>query len=410
MAIEIIVEAKLEKENEKESFTSFLLHFCKHMYLKAEDYGNHVLIEVCPKGDIEVAYEGCFISISAKTELAGPGFHAFVCKFIDELKEACELSFEVHDHTKYYEERNFENLKYGYFYKWLQEMSQYVIQQKEDVESLCWVHPEYKPLYKEGHIITNMGYIELSDFQNKDIEELAFQFFIWNTIEKDARYYRNCAISLLWESCFFQYSDMNEATEKVAKTILDYLEVAYDLDHEIALPLDAYQVLCNIFHREQIIPDSHKNLSVNGYRSQPVYYYFGNWQLYVSGFAERSFDKTCETLHFMAPYEHADKAWEWMMKANVYTAGSVDKSLYDNIYQAKETFMFSSVNYQANAVIQSCDEFELLRVIYQNDVEVLVLDCYCSDTKHLEMLKDWVQHVVYNPVEIEDDAKKLHMN
>ena len=409
MAIEILVEAKLDKENEKESFTSFLLHFCKHMYLKAEDYGNHILIEVCPKGDIEVAFEGCFISISAKTELAGPGFHAFVCKFIDELKEASDLSYDVNDDTKYYEERNFENLKYGYFYKWLQKMSQYVIQQKEEIESLCWTHEEYKPLYKKEHVITNMGYMKLSDFQNKDIEDLAFQFFIWNTVEKDARYYRNCALSLLWESCFFQYSDMNEATEKIAKTILDYLEAAYDLNQDIALPVEAYQILCNTFNREMVIPISHNNLPIKGYRSEPVYYYFGNWQLYVSGFAERSFDKTTNTLHFMAPYEHADKAWEWMIKANIYNVKDVASLQYDARYEAKETFVFSNNEYQANAMVQTCDEFELLHVVYQNQEEVLVLDCYCSNTKQLEVLKEWVQYVVYVPVEI-DEITDLQLN
>lgn len=405
MAIEIVVEGKLEKESEKASFTSFLQHLCKHMLLKIEDYGQQLLIEVCPKGEVEVSYEGCFISMSAKTSMVGPGFHAFVCKFIDEVIEASDMKFEVQDPTNFYRERNFENLKHRYFYKWLKEM---VVYAKEDMHeqdfSLCWTHEEYLPTSVEGHVITAMGYKPYEDFHIKDIEEIAMDFFIWNTVEKDARYYRNCALSLLWDACFYEYSNMNEATEKVANTILDYLEAAYEQDHMIALPWKVYAQLCDAVHREQVLqPTNDLNIQHLGYRKQPVYYYFGNWYVYVHGCAEKSFDKTTQTMHFMAPYKDANTAWEWMIKANIYPLDSSKLSIYDNIYNAIETFTFSTEVYQASALIQRGEEFLLLRVFYQSPQESLVLDYYCKDESYLETMKQWCKKVRFQVMSQECD-------
>ena len=57
---------------------------------------------------------------------------------------------------------------------------------------------------------------------------MADDFFVWNDRKRTARYYRNCAMVLLWKECYFAYSSMNEYTDKIANSILDYLEAAYE--------------------------------------------------------------------------------------------------------------------------------------------------------------------------------------
>ena len=56
MAIELVLEGKLEKESEKEEFSAFLKELCKQKQLKIEDYDTLVLIDVCPEGRIECSY------------------------------------------------------------------------------------------------------------------------------------------------------------------------------------------------------------------------------------------------------------------------------------------------------------------------------------------------------------------
>lgn len=49
---------------------------------------------------------------------------------------------------------------------------------------------------------------------------------------------------LLWKECYFAYSSMlNEYTDKIANSILDYLEAAYEKDDLLPLPMDA----CNLY-------------------------------------------------------------------------------------------------------------------------------------------------------------------
>ncbi len=62
-----------------------------------------------------------------------------------------------------------------------------------------------------------MGYMTKDKFLHSEVEDLAKEFFIWNEEKRTAQYYRNCAISLLWKECYFEYSAMNEETDKIAK-------------------------------------------------------------------------------------------------------------------------------------------------------------------------------------------------
>ena len=109
MSIEIVLEGQLEKETDKEAFSAFLKQVCDEKKLKLEDYDATVMIDICPEGYIECGYEDRFVSIAAQTNVAGPGFHAFVCTVFDEIISGSQIPLEVNDPTGYYTDRNFEN-------------------------------------------------------------------------------------------------------------------------------------------------------------------------------------------------------------------------------------------------------------------------------------------------------------
>ena len=321
MAIEIVLEGKLEKEQEKEGFSAFLKELCEEKKIKIEDYDAVVDMELCPQGHILCSYEGLFISIVAQTDLIGPGFHAYVCQFFDDIISESPLTFEVSDPTQYYEKRDFEGLKYNYFYQWLSSMRDYILELEKQGEPLylCWNDPTYRPQAKKGMVVTTLGYIPVQDFKTLDIEDLAKKFFLWNQLERDAQYYRNCAYALLWKDCFFDYSAMNEQTDKVANMVADYIEVAYEKDDTLPLPLDLYQTLCKTIDREPLnLHGTSHAYPTQGYRHEQVIYPFGNWLLTVPGFSEYSYDRTTKTLHFMAPYKHSGEPWVWFINAYAF--------------------------------------------------------------------------------------------
>ena len=402
MAIEILLEGKLEKVDEKEQFTAFLKELCEKQKLKIEDYDTLVTIEVCPGGVIECSYEGLFVSLATTSEVVGPGYHAFVCRFFDDVIAESGIAFEVSDPTKYYEKRNFETLKYQYFYEWLKNIADYIKKHVNEDLSICWPEHEYKPMIKKEMVITPMGYIHKHVFSSYEIEELAQRFFIWNDLERNAAYYRNCAIALLWKDCFFEYSSMNEKTDKSANMILDYIEAAYDKDDTIALPFDQYDLLCDTIQREKAHFHHPEPLLMEyGYRKEVILYPFKNWYLPISGFSEVSYDATKETMHFMAPYKAYDEPWRWMVSAY---ADSCDKSLEEAYVDAKEdSFRIEAEDEIAGfAKIYMVDGYYHMISILQKDDQRLHVECILRYEEDIEMMKTWLTKLMYRVDEKED--------
>ena len=82
MSIEVVLEGALEKEKDREQFSQYLKDVCVKKKVHIEDYDATLMMDICPEGYIECSYEGTFVSIVAQTNVAGPGFHAFVCSLM----------------------------------------------------------------------------------------------------------------------------------------------------------------------------------------------------------------------------------------------------------------------------------------------------------------------------------------
>ncbi len=401
--LEVVLEGQLEKEADKEQFSELLKSICQEMKLKIEDYDSALLIDVCPEGVVECSYEGKFISVSAQTNIAGPGFHAFVCRLFDNIIQKSPLAFDVNDSTRYYEERNFENLKYKYFYTWLENMQDYVKDNWKQVKKLClcWAKDCYRPLGKENAIVTPMGYMMKDDFIHGEAEDVAKRFFIWNEEKKTAEYYRNCAISLLWKECYFEYSSMNEETDKIANSIVDYIEAAYEKDNLLALPMEAYNMLCDAIQRDKLIQHADVLMIPDlGYRNQTVFYPFGNWLIPTHGCSEKSYDRNTKSMHFMAPYKTSDEPWRWMVKADAYKTDQETASFMKKLEEPKDTdevfeFHTKKKNLLGKGCIEKTDSYYVMTVQINNAKDILYLQCVINDEKDIEALKNWCTEVEY---------------
>lgn len=342
MAIEVMLEGTLEEEKDFEGYMKFIQEIAIQNQMKMEIYEDSAFIEVCPEGYIEISCENLFLSICAQTNVAGAGFHAFICSFFHQIQDKSPIELMASDPTGYYDQQSFEQLKYGIFHRWLSDIAAFVKEHEESNEELCisWpVSNYYQPKHKESCVVTPLGYIKMKDFYETDVNELAERFFIWNHLERDALYYRNAALNLLWKECNFKYSNMNEDTKKQTDTILDLLEIAYKKDKELPLPLAEYRSLCELRGRKQKLTEA---IAMDcpfriGYRHDIVEYRHGNWSIPANGFCEKSYDYRNEICCLIAPYENEEDPWKWM-----YRFGSVNESI-PVTKQAQEWEMFGEV-------------------------------------------------------------------
>lgn len=396
MSIEVVLEGQLEEEKDFEGYIRLLQELCEKWKLKIEPFEKFALIEVCPEGFIEVTYEDTFLSISAQTNVAGAGFHAYVCDFFEAIQKESPLELQVSDPTNYFEQKNFEKLKHDIFYRWLQDIATYVKEYDREISELCisWPMDYYQPQPKEGHVVTPMGYISVHDFMYQDIETLAERFFIWNNQGRDAQYYRSAALNIMWKECYFEYTNMNEYTEKQADIMLDLLEIAYDLDPELPLPMNEYEYLCKLRGRSIKITDAKRMVTLQdiGYRRNLVEFHFGNWSIPAHGCAEKSIDESNQTLYLMAPYEHSEEPWKWMYKINIYAFKQEIKEFLPEIAEHDQSFTFEHENIKAMGNLE-----------YKEDH--ILLNCQCNCGKEMML----IQVIICNEADVDALMKQIKM-
>lgn len=410
MSIEIVLEAQLEDEKDFHGYCEMLQELCVAWKLKMETFESYALIDICPEGFVEVGYEEGYLSISSQTNVAGPGFHAYVCDFFDAICEKSPLELAVSDPTNYFNDRNFERLKTQIFYRWLQDIANYVQEEHETCENLCisWPMYYYQPMQKEGMVVTPMGYLAISQFKEENIDQLAQHFFVWNEKGRNAMYYRNAALNLLWKECFYEYSNMNESTEKVADMILDYLEIAHEMDPELPIPFQEYQELCATIYRTPRMEQATGMYIANiGYRKNEVKYSFGNWNITSSGCCEKNMDEANQTLYLMAPYKSADEPWAWMIKVNGFAFTKPIETFLPEIVQvedALEQFSFENDNIKGAAVLEQKEDHLLLSAQCNCGKEMLLIQYVICDKKDVSKCKEQLQLIQHR--QFQDDKLK----
>ena len=209
-----------------------------------------LLIQLCPEGYIWFQWSKRKFQGESQTNIAGPGFHAAVVQFLERFAEENKLKLKVEDRTGYFLKRDFLAMRQKYFYQWFSDLMDLVSGWSEKEEYMfCWPAIYYIPSKQEGKLITH-----IRSFSFKEINAMihsgmsvafAKDFFIWNELEKDARFYRNSAVVLLNQSCYFMPSQRSMQDLYVNHKIVELLETAYTLDPELAFPGKSYLELCD---------------------------------------------------------------------------------------------------------------------------------------------------------------------
>ncbi len=189
---------------------------------------------------------------------AGAGLHRAAVELLDSLPIQ---ALTVEDETGFYRHRDFRRMKEEHFYPWLRTLVDVCRRESGKGVSgmqLCWDLEQYAPEDIPDTVVTPMGRFrlsELAELEKQGIEALAERFFLWNGRTQDAGFFRNRAISTLWEDCCFAPSARSQEDAAVNTSILDDLERAARLDPSLPLPRSAYRELCALAEREPALPD-----------------------------------------------------------------------------------------------------------------------------------------------------------
>lgn len=251
------------------------------------------LVSLCRTGDILFNYENGCLNGESQTNLAGAGFHRAAIGFIDQLARVFPLNIVVEDETDFASHRDFKRLRNEHFYPWLRSLLK-ILEERDTKDSqnlsLCWDLNQYTPEHQEGTVITPIGRLNIKDLiqrvQDEGIEPFAQEFFIWNNQEKDARFYLNTAISMLWEDCYFMPSRRDKVDREINVEIIENLERSWELDASLPFPVSDYKLLCWLDAREPLDvfgANEYKPSYPIGYRRGLIMESVGNLTLTLPG-------------------------------------------------------------------------------------------------------------------------------
>lgn len=289
--IHISLEGIIRTEEDRKEVLSQIQKVCDQENLIFEFSQNKGMIYICPNGVIDVEIENYYVTLKTNAALVGAGYYAYVVSLFEKIQQAGKVYLSIDDECFYFENHDFDHVK-QFFYDYMATlMDSFSKMNENDEATYAWDNKSYLPISKEMSVITPLGYIHASQLRGLSLQQACESFYIWNEKEKDALFYRNSALVSLWCDCLFEKSLYDDKALAIANSICSALEKAHELDADLALPVDEYQMLIRLLHRENRIFDVQQYPKGDiGYRKNPVFYVYGNWFIYFQGNAVTSFD------------------------------------------------------------------------------------------------------------------------
>lgn len=259
-----------------------------------EDYSELI---ICRMGMMTFGFETeegeVVVKGYCQTNLLGAGFHKAAIDLADELVDLNGYPFEMFDETEYYEHRDFERMRSEHFYPWLSNVMGLCRERKGgeyQMLAICWDYNRYVPQEVEGTVVSPFGRINVERFAEREerdgIAALAADFFMWNDAERDARFYRNTALSALWEDCYFMPSSRFDEDKAINDFIIRNLEKAAAMDASLPFPKEDYLLVCSLAEKDPIDVSALPNYECDypiGYRKGKVTYRLGNLRFALPG-------------------------------------------------------------------------------------------------------------------------------
>ena len=198
--------------------------------------------------NVYVRFEENAAVISARTNSAGPGYHAYFVGVLDNLarETGAKLSADsVDDETEYYASRDFLGLQ-GSMTAWASSLANVVIENYggRDYKNLAISMPlEQTPVSEDGFVCYPLGYLDELTFRKmqrkEDLGTIMPRFFLWWDEGLTADFYRKAALSMMWQEVNWLppiAAEDGRVDDSVYRSVLACLEKAWALDGTLAYP------------------------------------------------------------------------------------------------------------------------------------------------------------------------------
>ena len=213
--------------------------------------------------DVYGTWEDKMLSVSAKTNSAGPGYHAYLIDVLDGLDVA---PVEVDDETEYYSNRDFSLLQ-NEMAKWLRGLSNQILEMSTNGEysNLAVSLPiDCVPESTNHFTCCPLGYFEKDFFERAQNDENAGQeFFIWWNKPQDAELFRNTAMNLIWCKNNWLPPETDDEHEIIVAT-LECLEKAYTLNPDLEYPTEEWIEIARLSGDESLAKKLHDRFDITG--------------------------------------------------------------------------------------------------------------------------------------------------
>ncbi len=389
MFVQLICRDRSPKEIEE--LYQIIGAICEREGIQAEERGDAVEILVCPQGKILVTEEDRDVTLTANTRHAGAGFHAFCVDIFKDIEEEQPGKYELIDDLEYANDEDFHRLHHVYENEL--DYIRNLILTDPDFRRKNYLYDEtyFLPKAEDDEILTSRGPLPKKEFQSMDLHDLMDYFYVWNDWDRDARFYRNAALTLLAKEGVGEYTVMNDATIKTANEICDYLEIAHEKDPALPLPVDTYFLLINLLGREDRLKDCPKMAGpAVQYRSRDVYHLFADCQVVAPGAAERSFDPVTNSVNIMAPYKEEGE-WSWLIQASKDDHILTDKAqVMDQEPHMEEGGMLWMDDWEE-------DGFAVVEAVIRKDEDHLYIHAIANSDKYVPYLKDCIRQSGFVP-------------
>ncbi|MCL2624883.1 MAG: hypothetical protein FWD31_14570 [Planctomycetaceae bacterium] len=379
-----------------------------HVYEQDADDPVVYHFQFCTAGDIYLHFKDGTITVECQTNVAGPGFHAYAVEFLEKFANQCQLDFEIDDDAEYFDNRDFDLLKTDHFHKWLAKIISVVLEEivkKDDATDwkISWPVDAYSPESISRTVITSMGRFHFDQLQKVGTSELpievfAKEFFIWNERDRDARFYRNEALTKLWTDCYFMLSDRTQTDADINGQIIELLEKSAAYDPALPFPKREYLELCELHGVKGIPVDQLPAWTLFdkiGYRRETISHTVGNLHIPLPGYFIDEMDE--DGFIF---YDGVENNWHTLRISAFNMSDDVPKDMLDFAPQlfsdvVETPIIVTKGNLRAKAAfkgrIEENDEayYHVISQIFTGNQQTLITFSFQNESE-----KEWAYSVV----------------
>ncbi|CAK7063337.1 MAG: hypothetical protein DELT_01525 [Desulfovibrio sp.] len=239
------------------------------------------------------------VVISAKTNSAGPGYHAYLVALFTRMKNALSLSWDeedVYDESEYWHHRDFADLQAS-MGMWLENLSSHLVENlmDDDVSGLALSMDADKVPDSENHYAAHLlGWRERDFFthiaRRGIMPEQCASYFIWWNEQADAEMFHKCALAMMWCDCNW-LPPVTEGEKALFTSVFLCLEKAWDEDPSLPFPSAEWKEMAALSQSADIAAELEKRFPalpdssfLIGYARGPVRRHVGSgWRFTMPG-------------------------------------------------------------------------------------------------------------------------------